>query len=157
MNGRSGPSVRLAKPRQSSGEANSPWRHEEASVQTVEDVIITNNPLVLERFPDACRVDGGPCDVFAECLSRLDRGFALKDHPLAGSIRLCCNPFRSIRIDGPKKGYIDSRGIEFLLDAIHRVTEALLERPSGKMPDEDYALIDLDLLVKGDDGRDSEV
>ncbi|MDO9508075.1 MAG: hypothetical protein Q7I97_01810, partial [Thermovirgaceae bacterium] len=53
-------------------------------------VIISNNPLIFDRFPDAVPVEGGPCEVLKEALNFLDSGFALAGHALAGSVRLCC-------------------------------------------------------------------
>lgn len=110
-------------------------------------MIISNNPLVLERFPDAQGVTGGPQEVFNECLRYLDRGFALQGHPLAGSIRLCCNPFRSLCLEFQGDGEIDSQGVCLLLDAIDRVFQASTERPVPKELVEDYAHMDLELLL----------
>ncbi len=111
-------------------------------------MIISNNPLVLEEFPEALHVKGGPREVFMECLFYLDEGFALQGHPLAGSIRLCCNPFRSACLEFEKDGGIDRRGISLLLDAIDRVSEAMAERPVPRELFDDYAQMDLELLLR---------
>jgi hypothetical protein len=110
-------------------------------------MILSNNPLVLERFPDAEAVAGGPQEVFTEGLCYLDRGFALQGHPLAGSIRLCCNPFRSLCLEFLGKGQIDRQGVRLLLDAMDRVFYASSERPVPKELVEDYAQMDLELLL----------
>ncbi len=110
-------------------------------------MIISNNPIVLKRFPNARGVKGGPREVFNECLRYLDRGFALQGHPLAGSIRLCCNPFRSLCLEFQDDGQIDSRGVCLLLDAVDRVFQASAERPVPKELFDDYANMDLELLL----------
>jgi hypothetical protein len=110
-------------------------------------MIISNNPLVLERFPDAQAVTGGPEEVFTEGLRCLDRGFALQGHPLAGSVRLCCNPFRSLCLEFQGDGQIDSQGVRLLLDAMDRVFQASSERPVPKELVDDYAHMDLELLL----------
>ncbi len=110
-------------------------------------MIVSNNPIVLQRFPDAKAVTGGPQEVFTEGLRFLDRGFALQGHPLAGSIRLCCNPFRTICLEFWGDGKIDSRGIGMLLDAMDRVVQASSERPVPEEMVADYAHMDLELLL----------
>jgi len=109
-------------------------------------IIISNNPLVLERFKGALPVFGGPAEVFKKALDLLDRGLVLSGHALSGSIRLSVNPFRSLVLETCREVSLDKKGIKVLLDAIDRVERAARERPVPPELIEDYAFIDLDLL-----------
>lgn len=115
-------------------------------MKNAEGIVLTNNPLVLERFCDSVPVEGGPCEVFKEALDLLDRGFTLSSHALSGSVRLCCNPYRSLVLKPPRGGSIDRAGIGVLLDAIDRADSASRMRPVPPGLKPDYAVIDLDLL-----------
>jgi len=109
-------------------------------------VIISNNPLTFDRFHDAVPVEGGPCEVFKEALNLLDRGFVLAGHALAGSVRLCCNPYRSLVLEPSVEGFVDGTGIKVILDAIERVDAAVRTRPVPVDMKSDYAVMDLELL-----------
>ncbi|HON34271.1 MAG: GrdX family protein [Thermovirgaceae bacterium] len=111
--------------------------------------IITNNPLVIERFKESIPVEGGPAEVFKEALQHLEKGAVLSGHPLSGSIRLTANPYRSIVVDAPEGAALDRNGVAALLDAIDRVERASRERIAPQECLEDYAFIDLDLLKAG--------
>jgi hypothetical protein len=112
----------------------------------VKGIVLSNNPLVLERFCDAVPVGGGPCEVFKEALNFLDRGFTLSSHALSGSVRLSCNPYRSLVLKPSPGDPIDRTGIGVLLDAIDRADSASRMRPVPPGLKPDYAVIDLDLL-----------
>lgn len=109
-------------------------------------IIISNNPLIFDRFHDAVPVAGGPCEVFKEALNFLDGGFALVGHALAGSIRLCCNPYRSLVLEPAVGGSVDGTGIKVILDAIERVDTAVRMRPVTPDLKPDYAVMDLELI-----------
>ena len=109
-------------------------------------MVITNNPLVLARYSGSIQVEGGPVEVFKMALSLLDQGAVLSGHPLAGSIRLAVNPYRSLVIEPCARDILDRKGIAALLDAIDRVEKGARERSVPPDLIEDYAAIELELL-----------
>lgn len=102
--------------------------------------------MVLDRYSGSVPVEGGPCEVLTEALKFLDNGFVLVSHALSGSIRLCCNPFRSLVLEPTNGDSLDRERIGVLLDAIDRVDAAVRMRPVPPDLKPDYAVIDLDLL-----------
>lgn len=114
--------------------------------QSAGRVIVSNNPMIFGRFPDVVPVEGGPCEVLKEVLGFLDRGFTLAGHALAGSIRLCCNPYRSLVLEPSSGGSVDRAGIRSVLDAIERVDAAVRMRPVSPELKPDYAFMDMELL-----------
>jgi len=112
--------------------------------------VISNNPLVLERFPDAVRIDGSVRDLFLSVRNVLLDGKAvLYTHPVAGNLRLLRNPFRSVILEeaAPRKvagrALSDMRMIEDVLARIDALEDAVI--PEKDLPD--YAIVDLDLLA----------
>ncbi len=112
-------------------------------------IVISNNPLVLERFPNAVRIDGSVRDLFLSVRRLLLEGKAvLHAHPVAGNLRLLRNPYRSVILEeaAPRKvaerASSDMRMIEDVLARMDALEDAAI--PENDLPD--YAIVDLDLL-----------
>lgn len=60
-------------------------------------IVVTNNPLVAEKWPNEAQlVDGDPGCVFAAVRDLVHRGHRLLTHPLAGSVKPNESPYRSV-------------------------------------------------------------
>ena len=112
------------------------------------EFILTNNPVVMNRCNGTIAVNGDAIDVFNRVVLYLEEGYELVTHPLAGSVRLACNPYRSllVRSTGSKK--VDRRGITAVLDSIVRVRKAMEERPVDFSLQEDYAVMDYEFVAQ---------
>lgn len=111
-------------------------------------VIVTNNPLVVEKYGDSRKVKGSPVEVVEEASRMLLEGYSLFGSHLPPNGRLMKNPYRSIALmeeKGPIKG-----GRDFLL--LERARQRLSSMPflsrEGKRG-EDLAFMDLALLEAG--------
>jgi hypothetical protein len=112
--------------------------------------VISNNPLVLERFPDAVRIDGSVRDLFLSVRRLLLEGKAvLHAHPVAGNLRLLRNPYRSVILEEATPRMVagrasrDMRIIDDVLERLGTLEEGAI--PEKDLPD--YGIVDLDLLV----------
>lgn len=106
--------------------------------------IITNNPAVFKAYPESIRVDGSPVAVLREVRDRIHRNQRLLGHPLAGSIRLMRNPFRTVVLETSGMA-VDGRDLLLVEDAIGRLTEYSFENvPPHTIGD--YQLVDLGLV-----------
>ncbi len=106
--------------------------------------ILSNNPMVWDRFPKCTRVEGSARDVLVTARNRVHGGYSLVAHPIAGNARLCRNPYRSVVIGerAPEPSVADIACVE---DALERVRSS--ESDETARSSADYALIDLDLLT----------
>lgn len=108
-------------------------------------LIISNNPMTWEKFPESLRVEGTSLEVMEEIRSMVQKGMRLISHPLSGNARLVRNPFRSVVL---KKAVseVNPRDLLLVEDAYYRLKQV----DSGAAPQsslEDYQIIDLDLLM----------
>ena len=111
--------------------------------------VITNNPLVRDKYSNVIYVYGGPLQVIDKVLQFLEKGYLLHSHPISGSIRLSCNPYRSILVSKKGSGgQIDKNGIKTILVAIDHIYKSINNRPTPKVFLYDYAELDLELLEK---------
>ncbi len=106
--------------------------------------ILSNNPMVWDRFPECTRVEGSACDVLIMARNMVHRGYALTAHPIAGNARLCRNPYRSVVI-GERAKEPPVADISCVEDALERVRNS--ESDETARSSADYAIIDLDLLT----------
>ena len=122
-------------------------------------LIITNNPLVTEKYPDI--VNYIDCDiktVFNKVRDMIHKEAKLVSYPLSGSLKPHENPFKSIIVT-TNNGKADFKSLQIIEDSL-----VILERYSrdnfiefskcssfGKYDKNenlfnDYAVIDLDLV-----------
>ena len=105
---------------------------------------ISNNPAVWEFFPSTRHVLGSPLDVIRDVREHVHQGWKLAGHPLMGSIRLLCNPYRSVVMDASSTD-IDSTSVLLVEDAYYRLSQVVFDKASTASL-RDYQLIDLELL-----------
>ncbi len=106
-------------------------------------LILTNNPMVRAEIQSSRWVEGSSADVAKEARDLVHRGSRFQSHPLAGSIRLLRNPYRTMFL---VKGYgtPSHDHVRMAEDALRRLEG---EDPGGicEADRKDYSLIDLDL------------
>ena len=106
--------------------------------------ILSNNPMVWDRFPECTRVEGSARDVLVTARNMVHGGYALTAHPIAGNARLCRNPYRSVVI-GERTKEPSVADISCVEDSLERVRNS--ESDETARSSADYAIIDLDLLT----------
>lgn len=107
-------------------------------------LIVSNNPCVWDRFAVCVKVEGPPLAVLYHARDLIHLGRRLAGHPLAGSIRLLSNPFRSVLL-GPLESEPDCRSVCLIEESLARLS-GVLPSPTDSSGEKDYQLIDLSLL-----------
>lgn len=108
-------------------------------------LIITNNPLVQKQLDNVRFVEGSYEDVLIKVRDLVYKGVELVSHPLGASIRMLYSPYRSV-IVGQKNNTIDPFHIETIENSIINYRNNLKARKVDWQHEEDYALIDNELL-----------
>lgn len=95
-------------------------------------LIVTNNPLVVERYADCLKAEGSPVEVVEEASRMLLEGYCLFGSPLPPNGRLMKNPFRSIALMREKKQVKEGRDFLLLEKARQRLTVTPFLSGEGK-------------------------
>jgi len=114
----------------------------------VKPTIISNNPLVWNRYPAVIKVQGRFRDVLIEARNAIHKGQRLLTHPLTGSIKPNQTPYKSIILTIPQDtNTVDLESLQLIEDALAVVnkfgplkvtlTEGMLN---------DYQVIDLSFM-----------
>lgn len=113
---------------------------------TDDRVILSNNPRVREEW-ESCRwVEGDSAEVARQARDLVHRGWRFHCHPLAGSIRLLRNPFRTIVLERGSAP-VSVEHTAMAEEAFRRLSAE--DFSSVREADrDDYALIDLDLVKR---------
>ena len=119
-------------------------------------LIVSNNPLVRDAFQGCRKIDGSVREVVLHARDLVHLGYPLLGHPLAGSIRLQNNPYRSLILGMQPEAY-NARDVQ-LVEQIAARIEALETQTHVKSAVHDYQYIDFSLLMAAlgeetDDGR----
>ena len=115
-------------------------------------MILTNNPLVLEKLKDTHNViykDISYEELLKEVRDRIHEGHLLLSHPLSGSVKPNETPYKSVMIS-EGKGEMDRRSLSLIENAIQACGK--FEDKSGKYAAnvyEDFQLIVWTLLESG--------
>ena len=115
-------------------------------------VVITNNPLVLEKLDETYQViykDVSYEELLKEVRNKIHEGHLLLTHPLSGSVKPNETPYKSIMISEGKEE-VDKRSISLIENAIQSCRK--FEIKSDKYRPEvykDFQLIDWTLLESG--------
>ena len=115
-------------------------------------MILTNNPLVLEKLKDTHNViykDISYEELLKEVRDRIHEGHLLLSHPLSGSVKPNETPYKSVMIS-EGMGEMDRRSLSLIENAIQACGK--FEDKSGKYAAnvyEDFQLIDWTLLESG--------
>ncbi len=114
--------------------------------------IITNNPLVNEKYCDFFLVDFRENFSFLEILeftrSEVHLGYEILTHPLTGSIKPGETPFKSIIIS-EKPSSLNFTSLQLIEDAIITTKKFLLKRKWTEKIINDFKLVDYDIITSG--------
>lgn len=110
------------------------------------EMIITNNPSVVEKYPDKVLfIDGSVEKVLIKVRDLVYEGCDLISHPLPASLRILFSPYRSIII-GRNNRRVDPLQAVIAEDSIHKYKRHMDVRRADKVNRDDYKLMDLILL-----------
>mgnify|MGYP003623405534 CR=1 FL=1 len=121
-------------------------------LETSPQIILTNNPLLLESNPEGTELCGvtetGLEAVLQKGLELAQSGYKLISAPLPPNVPLIRAPYRSLVLIKNSRQY-DSMGIKALEKALERVRLLNADRaPMGSDQADDSAYIDRDLLKR---------
>ena len=109
--------------------------------------IITNNPLVAEKYPALARLEAvGVGGIFVAARDEIHLGAVMINHPLSGSIKPNESPYKSLVLS-TRRGAVDFdslRLIEGAMATLEKMPVRCREFPPQVL--EDFQVIDLDLL-----------
>ena len=115
-------------------------------------IIITNNPMVHERFSDLeglrFEADFSFVDVLAFARDQVHLGRPLLSHPLAGSVQPGQTPYKTIVLSKKLEG-VDVESVLMIEDCLlvsKRMTRSLNRPLMNVKTDADFQLIDYDLV-----------
>ena len=109
--------------------------------------ILTNNPLVAEKYPQVTQVvPGSVYDVFVAGRDRIHRGCRLINHPLAGSVKPNESPYKTLllSLDRATLDFYSLQLIEGAFQTLRKLPEKHIPYPPAMRAD--YQVIDLDLV-----------
>lgn len=110
--------------------------------------ILTNNPLVKEKYPEITQfeVDFTVKDIFIHGRDAIHLGANLINHPLAGSVKPNQSPYKSLVLSDCKGGFdmLSLRLIEGAIQVLHKFPPRKVTYDQQTL--EDFQVIDLDLL-----------
>lgn len=110
--------------------------------------ILTNNPMVKEKYPEITQLetDFSVADVFIHSRDAIHLGANLINHPLAGSVKPNQSPYKSLVLSD-NKGNLDMDSlnlIEGAIQVLHKFPFRKIKYDADTL--EDFQVIDLDLL-----------
>lgn len=114
-------------------------------------LIITNNPLVSDKYKDDFEVffvNGSVEDTLIKVRDLVHQGYILINHPLPASLRMLFAPCRSIAVERPG-GKINPAHVDIIEGSIEKYKRHMAVRRVDEVNAEDYKLIDLKLFESG--------
>jgi hypothetical protein len=108
-------------------------------------MIITNNPLVAEKYENVLWTDGSVEKTLIIVRDFIHQGYELVSHPLAASLRMLFSPYRSIIINN-KKEKLNFEHAQIIEDSIIKYKKHMDLRKTDEKTRDDYKKIDLLLL-----------
>ena len=114
-------------------------------------LIITNNPLVSDKYKDNFEVffvNGSVEDTLIKVRDLVHQGYVLINHPLPASLRMLFAPYRSISVERPG-GKINPVHVDIIEGSIEKYKRHMAVRRVDEVNAEDYKLIDLKLFESG--------
>ncbi len=116
------------------------------------DLIVTNNPYVVEKFKDEYEItflEGVDLiEVMMYVRERIHEGHELKTHPLSGSVKPNETPYKTILISR-KKGDLDMSGVSIIEESINTVNKFYSDKKTPLWTEQvldDFRVIDLSLI-----------
>lgn len=115
-------------------------------------MVITNNPLVLDRLKETRHVvyrDISYEEILREVRDRIHEGHTLLSHPLSGSVKPNETPYKSIMIS-EGKGEVDEASLKLIENAIQACRKFIFKSDLYEASVyDDFQIIDLTLLESG--------
>jgi hypothetical protein len=111
----------------------------------LKEMIITNNPLVAEKYENVIWTEGTVEKTLIIVRDFIHRGYELVSHPLAASLRMLFSPYRSIIISN-KKAKLNFEHAQIIEDSILKYKNHMDLRKTDEETRDDYKKIDLLLL-----------
>ena len=114
--------------------------------------IISNNPLVWEKYPSSTQIHTDLSKGFKEILIHardfIHKGSRIINHPLAGSVKPNETPFKSLILTFPQKGILDIDSLRIIEGSIQVYDKfSPLKRNWNESVYEDFQFIDWALLL----------
>ncbi len=117
------------------------------AMDKINDIsIVTNNPIVKEKYSQVIFVDGGFEDVLIKTRDLVHSGHELINHPLGASIRMFFSPYRSIIVSSSSTGLVDDEHVSIMESSIISYRKQMENRMPDIVNSQDYAMIDSELL-----------
>ncbi|MEL7566692.1 MAG: GrdX family protein [Dehalobacterium sp.] len=111
----------------------------------MKSLIITNNPLVEEKYENVLFIDGSVEETLIKVRDMVHQGYELISHPLAASLRMMYSPYRSV-ILGKCQTKVDFLYAEIIEDSIIKYKRHTDHRKKDAANSDDYQKVDLILL-----------
>ena len=114
----------------------------------VGSIVITNNPLVREKFQQNRRhtiefLDTDYAGVLKAVRDKVHRGYALETHPLSGSVKPGETPYKTVIITGTAGG-LDKKSLGIIEESI--LTCEKLKSSAGNIKWSEKMLADFQLI-----------
>lgn len=111
----------------------------------MKNVIITNNPVVAEKYDHILFLDGSVEEILIKVRDLVHEGYDLISHPLPASLGMMFSPVRSI-IMGRKLEKMDVFCAEIIEDSLIKYKNHMDFRKTDTVNEDDYKRIDQLLL-----------
>ena len=111
-------------------------------------LVITNNPLVRDRCPEAEFHDTDYLGVLVLARDKIHLGHRLLTHPLSGSVKPGETPYKTVVISAERSS-LDEKALNIIEESIQTSKKLLANRPPRSLNEEvmaDFRLIDYDLI-----------
>ncbi len=116
------------------------------------NILITNNPLVYEKFADLTEMvydeNFSYYDVLVYARDKIHCGHELLTHPLSGSIKPNETPYKSVIVSKNPRG-MDYESLYIIEDSITSYMKFYENKPTPKWNEKilkDFQLIDFDII-----------
>ena len=124
------------------------WRKEVILMQD-KYIIVTNNPLVLEKYNESRKVvfeETSYEGILKVIRDKIHEGYILLTHPLSGSVKPNETPYKSVLISGEKRR-LDSDSLMLIESAIQACQKFQMKADKyAAHVYSDFQIIDLGLL-----------
>jgi prephenate dehydrogenase len=124
--------------------------------------IITNNPLLYERFKkklkdDVVWVNASAQEVLTQVRNAIHKGAVLLSHPLSGSMQPGLSPYKSVLVSKPQP-QVDFQSVKYIEEAagIYRKNAKLKYMSYNDKMLNDFQVIDMDLMASALSGLPHE-
>ncbi|MDD2586489.1 MAG: GrdX family protein [Syntrophomonadaceae bacterium] len=111
----------------------------------MRNIIISNNPLVAEKYENVFFVDGSVEETLVKVRDLVYEGHELVSHPLAASLRVLFSPYRSVIVANQCE-QLNFDHAEIIEGSICKYKKHMDVRKADEANSDDYKTVDLLLL-----------